>query len=87
MLMLVHVGGVDFDALQAVLMRSSAMLTQVPQAQKTSMVDKAILSLLFHPFQYLFQVFYGGIAFNSVCPHRNERNVAFDIPVRWHSSI
>jgi hypothetical protein len=30
MLLLVHVGGGDFDALQAVLMRSSAMLTQVP---------------------------------------------------------
>ena len=87
MLMLVHVGGVYFDALQAVLMRCSAMLTQWPCTQKTSMVYKAILSLLFHPFQYLLQVFYGGIAFNPVCSHRNERNITFDIPVRRYSSI
>lgn len=46
MLMLVHVGGVCFDALQAVLMRSSATFTQRPCTQKTLMVDKAIFPLL-----------------------------------------
>lgn len=46
MLGLVHVGGVCFDALQAVLMRCSAMLTQWPCTQKTSMVYKAIFPLL-----------------------------------------
>ena len=46
MLMLVHVGGGDFDALQAVLMRCRAMLTHRPCTQKTSMVYKAIFPLL-----------------------------------------
>jgi uncharacterized membrane-anchored protein len=46
MLVLVHVGGVCFDALQAVLMRSRATFTQRPQVQKTLMVYKAIFPLL-----------------------------------------
>lgn len=46
MLLLVHVGGDDFDALQAVLMRCRAMLTQRPYTQKTLMVYKAIFPLL-----------------------------------------
>lgn len=46
MLLLVHVGGDDFDALQAVLMRCRAMLTQRPCTQKTLMVYKAIFPLL-----------------------------------------